>query len=70
MNLGRLSDFSDVEALPFSDDSYLWESFDITVGLDDVGDQPSEKVVLRQLTKQYNRLNDQRCYYAARNGTR
>jgi hypothetical protein len=44
-SLGRFSDFSDVEAPPFSDDGYLWERFDITVGL-------------------------QRCYYAARNGTR
>ncbi len=47
---GRLSYFSDLKAPPFSDDGYLWENFDITVGLDDAGDQPSDKVVLRQLT--------------------
>jgi hypothetical protein len=69
-SLGRFSDFSDVEAPPFSDDGYLWESFDITVGLDDAGDQPTDEVVLGRLTNQYNRLNDQRRYYAARNGTR
>jgi hypothetical protein len=39
-----------LKAPPFSDDGYLWENFDITVGLDDAGDQPSDKVVLRQLT--------------------
>jgi hypothetical protein len=51
-SLGRFSDFSDVGAPPFSDDGYLWESFDITVGLDDAGDQPSDEVVLRWLTNQ------------------
>jgi len=60
-SLGRFSDFSDVEAPPFSDNGYLWESFDITVGLDDAGDQPTDEVVLGQLTNQCNRLNDQRC---------
>jgi len=30
-SLGTFSDFSDVEAPPFSDDGYLWESFDIIV---------------------------------------
>jgi hypothetical protein len=48
--LGRFSDFSDVvEVPPFSDDGNLWESFDITVGLDDAGDQLSDEVVLRRL---------------------
>jgi hypothetical protein len=69
-SLGRFSDFSDVEAPPFSDNGYLCESFDIKVGLDDAGDQPNDEVVLRWLTNQYNRLNDQRHYYAAWNWTR
>jgi hypothetical protein len=60
-SLGRFSDFSDVEVPPFSDDGYLWESFEITVGLDDVGDQLSDEAILRGLTNQYNRLNDQMC---------
>ncbi len=49
-HLGRFSGFSDVEAPPFSDDGYLWECFDITVRLDDVGDQPIDEVVMDQLT--------------------
>jgi hypothetical protein len=69
-HLGRFSDFSDVEAPPFSDDGYLWESFDITVGLDDVGDQPTDELVTDWLMNQYDRLNEQRCNYAARNGTK
>jgi hypothetical protein len=51
-SFGRFSDFSNVEALPFSDDGYLRESFDFTVGLDDAGDQSSDKVELRWLTNQ------------------
>ncbi len=69
-HLGRYSVFSDVEAPPFSDDGYLWECFDITVRLDDVGDQPTDEVVMDQLTNWYDRLNEQRRYYAARNGTK
>jgi len=64
-SFGTFSDFSALEAPPFSDDAYLWDSFDITVRLDDAGDQPTDEVVLGRLTNQYNRLNDQRCYYAA-----
>jgi hypothetical protein len=70
VSFDTLSDVSDVEAPPFIDDAYLWDSFDITVRLDDAGDQPTDEVVLGQLTNQYNRLNDQRHYYATRNGTR
>jgi hypothetical protein len=51
-------------------DGYLLESFDITVGLDDAGDQPTDEEVLGWLTNHCNRLNDQKCYYAGRNGTR
>ncbi len=69
-SLNRFSDLSDVEAPPFSDDYYLWESFNITVGLDDSGDRPIDEVIPRRLTNQFNRLNDQRRYYAAKNGTR
>ncbi len=69
-HLGRFSHFSDVEAPPCSDDGYLWESFDITVGLDDVGDQPTDELVMDRLMNRYDRLNEQRRYYAARNGTK
>jgi hypothetical protein len=51
-SLGTFSDFSDVEAPPFSDNGYLLESFDITVELDDTGDQPTDEVVLGWLTNQ------------------
>jgi hypothetical protein len=57
--LGRFSDFSDVEPPPFSDDGYLWECFDITVGLDDVCDQPTDALGMDQLMIQYDRLNEQ-----------
>ena len=69
-HLGRFSDCSDVEAPPFSDDGYLWECFDITVGLNDVCDQPTDEVVMDWLTNRYDRLNEQRHYYVARNGTK
>ncbi len=42
-SLGRFSDVSDVEAPPFGDDEYLWERFDIAVGLDDARDQPTDE---------------------------
>ncbi len=67
---GRFSDISDVEEPPFCDDCYLWECFDITVGLDDVGDQPTDEVVMDLLTNRYDRLNEQWYYYAARNRTK
>jgi hypothetical protein len=47
--LGRFSDFSDVEAPPFSDDGLLWEWCDLTVGLDKTGDQPTDEVVMTWL---------------------
>jgi hypothetical protein len=52
---------------PFSDDSNWWESFDITVGVDDVFEQPSDEEIIDRLQNQYARLGERRWVYAARN---
>jgi hypothetical protein len=52
---------------PFSDDLNLWESFDITVGVDDVFEQPSDEEIIDRLQNQYARLGERRWVYAARN---
>jgi hypothetical protein len=46
---------------PFSGDTNLWESFDISVGLDDVFEQPTDDILI-----EYERLGDRHCVYAAR----
>jgi hypothetical protein len=52
---------------PFSSDRNLWDSFDITVGLDDVSEQPADEVIMERLGNRYKSLGDRRRGYAARN---
>jgi hypothetical protein len=51
----------------FSGDTNLWESFDISVGLDDVFEQPTDDIIIERLENRYERLGDRRRVYAARN---
>jgi hypothetical protein len=51
-------------SLPFSGDTNLWESFDITVGLDDVFEHD---IIIERLENRYEWLGDRRRVYAARN---
>jgi hypothetical protein len=46
---------------PFSNDSNLWETFDITTGLDDVFEQPSDEEIIERLQNRYARLGDAAC---------
>jgi hypothetical protein len=52
---------------PFSDDSNLWDSFDISVGLDDVYEQPSDEEIIERLQNRYTMLGERRRAYAAHN---
>jgi hypothetical protein len=52
---------------PFSNDSNLWSTFDISIGLDDVFEQPTDEVIIDRLQNRYERLGDRRRVYAARN---
>jgi hypothetical protein len=54
-------------ATAFSSDSNLWNTFDISVGLDDVFEQPSDEVIMERLQNRYERLGDRRWVYSARN---
>jgi hypothetical protein len=53
--------------MPFSNDNNLWETFDITTGLDDVFEQPSDEEIIERLQNHYARLGERRRMYAARN---
>jgi len=44
----------DAEAPPFGDDENLWNTFDITVGLDDSYDQPTDDDIQEQLENHFN----------------
>jgi len=57
----------DAEAPPFGDDENLWNTFDITVGLDDSYDQPTDDDIQERLENNFNNLSDRRRVYAARN---
>jgi hypothetical protein len=48
------------EILPFSRDSNLLRAFDITVGLDDVGYQPTNEEVTERLSNKYEQLSQRR----------
>ena len=63
----RLGKFASVDSMQFSDDSHLFDTFDITVGLDDVFEQPSDEDVMERLQNRYVKLADRRRVYAARN---
>jgi hypothetical protein len=39
--------FTNGDCMPFSDDSNLWNTFDIHVGLDDMFEQPTDEAVIR-----------------------
>jgi hypothetical protein len=52
---------------PFSNDSNLWNTFDISVGLDDVFEQPIDDVIMERLQNRYERLGDRRRVYSAQN---
>jgi hypothetical protein len=51
----------------FSSDRNLWDSFDITVGLDDVFEQLADEVIMERLGNRYKSLGDRCRGYAARN---
>ncbi len=51
----------------FSSDENIWESFDISVGLDVVFEQPTDDIIIERLENRYERLGDRRRVYAARN---
>jgi hypothetical protein len=38
--------FSSAEAIPFSNDDYLWSTFDISVSLDDIFDLTSDEIIV------------------------
>ena len=40
----------------FSSDENLWESFDISVGLDDVFEQPKDDIIIKRLENRYEDL--------------
>jgi len=63
----RLGKFASVDSMQFSDDSHLFDTFAITVGLDDVFEQPSDEDVMERLQNRYVKLADRRRVYAARN---
>jgi hypothetical protein len=56
----------DVEAPLFGDDENLWNTFDITVGLDDSYDQPTDDDIQQQ-ENHFNHLRERRRVYSARN---
>jgi hypothetical protein len=60
--LGKVSGSS-----PFSNDSSLWDTFDILVGLDYVFGQPTDEDVIAWLHYQYGQLSDRCWVYAAQN---
>jgi hypothetical protein len=43
------------------------EHFDISVGLDDSFEQPSDEVVIPRLENRFRKLNDRQSYYASQN---
>jgi hypothetical protein len=47
----------------FNSDENLWESFDISVGLDDVFEQPMDDIIIERLENRYERLGDRREMY-------
>jgi hypothetical protein len=47
--------FTDVNALPNSDEDNLWCTFDITIGLDDGYEFPADDTVVEHLEKWYGR---------------
>jgi len=62
----RLGKFSSADGIEFSDDSNLWSTFDITVGLDDVFEQPTDEAIIQRLQNRYTKLTDRRRVYFAR----
>jgi hypothetical protein len=64
---GNLGTLLDAEAPPFSNDDNLWNTFDITVGLDDSFDQPVDNEVLQHLENWFHRLGERRKVYSSRN---
>jgi hypothetical protein len=43
------------------------DTFDISIGLDDVFEQPTDEVIIERLANRYERLGDRRQVYAAHN---
>ena len=64
--LARLGSFHSADSMEFSNDSNLWSSFDVTVGLDDVFEQPTDEAVMQRLQNRYSKLADRRRVYSAR----
>jgi hypothetical protein len=63
----RLHRLSSAEAIPFSNDDYLWSTFDVSVGLGDSFGLPSDDEIIGHLENRYQKLNDRRSYYTSRN---
>jgi len=57
----------DAEAPPFGDDENLWNTFDITICLDDSYDQPTDNDIQERQENRFNHLREQRRVYSARN---
>jgi hypothetical protein len=64
---GNLGTLLDAEAPPFSDDDNLWNTFDITVGLDDSFNQPADHDVFQHLENRFNRLGERQRVCSSRN---
>ena len=53
------------KSIPFSNDNYLWSTFDVSVGLDDSFEQPSDDVVFSHLENRFQNLNNRCSYYTS-----
>jgi hypothetical protein len=56
----------DAEAPPFGDDENLWNTFDITIGLDDSYDQPTDDDIQEHVENRFNNLCERHRVYSAR----
>jgi hypothetical protein len=57
----------DADAPPFGDDENLWNTFDITIGLDDSYDQPTDDDIQERPENRFNHLREWRRVCSARN---
>jgi hypothetical protein len=45
----RLGKFTSTDRMEFSNNAHLWKIFDITVGIDDMFEQPTDEAVMQRL---------------------